>query len=135
MSKGYIYAEVEITDAAEYDEYRPLAAASIEAFGGRYIVRRGEPEGPEGNRDVRLVVVLEFESRARALEWYHSPHSSGEGGARQGGQNPSRGFERLRGGVTQAVRNQRSEFAWLSARSQTFVVSCYLIWTLATQAA
>jgi uncharacterized protein (DUF1330 family) len=73
MSKGYIYAEVEITDAAEYDKYRPLAAASIEAFGGRYIVRRGEPEVLEGNRDVRLVVVLEFESRARALEWYHSP--------------------------------------------------------------
>jgi uncharacterized protein (DUF1330 family) len=43
MSKGYLYGEVEITDLAEYEKYRPLAAASIAAFGGRYVVRRGKP--------------------------------------------------------------------------------------------
>jgi uncharacterized protein (DUF1330 family) len=72
MSKGYIYGEVEITDLAEYEKYRPLAAASIEAFGGRYVVRRGNPQVLEGGRNIRLVVVLEFPSRERALEWYNS---------------------------------------------------------------
>jgi uncharacterized protein (DUF1330 family) len=73
MAKGYIYAEVEITDPAEYEKYRPLAAASIEAFGGRYVVRRGDPEVLEGGRPVRLAVVLEFPTRERAREWYTSP--------------------------------------------------------------
>lgn len=72
MSKGYIHAEVQITDSAEYEKYRPLAAASIAAFGGRYVVRRGDPEVLEGDRDVKLVVILEFESRQRAMEWYRS---------------------------------------------------------------
>ena len=73
MPKGYIHAEVEITDPAEYDKYRPLAAASVAAFGGRYIVRRGDPKVLEGGKPERLTVVLEFESRERAEEWYQSP--------------------------------------------------------------
>lgn len=72
MPKGYIHAEVEITDPAEYENYRPLAAASIAAFGGRYIVRRGEPRVLEGGKPERLTVVLEFETRERAEEWYRS---------------------------------------------------------------
>jgi uncharacterized protein (DUF1330 family) len=72
MSKGYVYGEVEITDPAEYEKYRPLAAASIAAFGGRYVVRRGDPEVLEGGRNVKLVVVLEFPTRERAMEWYNS---------------------------------------------------------------
>jgi uncharacterized protein (DUF1330 family) len=39
MAKGYIYAELEVTDPALFDTYRPLAAASIAEFGGRYTVR------------------------------------------------------------------------------------------------
>ena len=34
MPKGYIYAELEVTDPALFETYRPLAAASIAAFGG-----------------------------------------------------------------------------------------------------
>ena len=36
MPKGYIYAELEVTDPALFETYRPLAAASIAEFGGRY---------------------------------------------------------------------------------------------------
>ena len=35
MPKGYIYAELEVTDPALFETYRPLAAASIAEFGGR----------------------------------------------------------------------------------------------------
>lgn len=72
MPKGYLYAEVEITDPVEYEKYRPLAAASIKAFGGRYVVRRGDPKVLEGGRDIKIAVVLEFPSRERAMEWYSS---------------------------------------------------------------
>ena len=43
MSKGNIYAELEVTDPALFETYRPLAAASIAEFGGRYAVRGGDP--------------------------------------------------------------------------------------------
>lgn len=72
MPKGYIHAEVEITDPEEYEKYRPLAAASVASFGGKYIVRRGDPKVLEGGKPARLTVVLEFESRERAEEWYAS---------------------------------------------------------------
>ena len=48
MPKGYIYAELEVTDPALFETYRPLAAASIEEFGGRYVVRGGDPKVLEG---------------------------------------------------------------------------------------
>jgi hypothetical protein len=49
MPKGYIYAELEVTDPALFETYRPLAAASIAEFGGRYAVRGGDPKVLEGD--------------------------------------------------------------------------------------
>lgn len=72
MAKGYIYAELEIIDPDGYQSYREGVPATIKAFGGRYLVRRGDPQVLEGDRNVTIVVVLEFDSRARALEWYNS---------------------------------------------------------------
>jgi uncharacterized protein (DUF1330 family) len=72
MPKGYVYAEVNITDPEQYEKYRELAPASIASFGGKYPIRRGDPETLEGDRHPKLVVVLEFESRERAKEWYNS---------------------------------------------------------------
>jgi uncharacterized protein (DUF1330 family) len=72
MAKGYIYAELEITDPAGYQAYRDGVGATITAFGGRYLIRLGNPETLEGDRTVTRAVLLEFESRARALEWYNS---------------------------------------------------------------
>jgi len=71
--KGYVLAEVEVTDPAMFERYRPLAAASIAAFGGRYLIRGGAAERLEGDRPTRRVVLLEFASPERAREWYHSP--------------------------------------------------------------
>jgi len=44
MPKGYIYAELDVNDPALFETYRPLAAASIAEFGGRYAVRGGDPK-------------------------------------------------------------------------------------------
>ena len=70
--KGYVLAEVDVTDPALFEQYRPLAAASIAAFGGRYLVRGGAAERVEGDRPPRRFVLLEFDSPERAREWYHS---------------------------------------------------------------
>lgn len=74
MPKGYIYAELEVTDQALFDTYRPLAAASVAAFGGRYAIRRaGSKVVLEGGGAPPSFVLLEFESPERAMEWYNSP--------------------------------------------------------------
>jgi uncharacterized protein (DUF1330 family) len=73
MPKGYVYAEVEVIDPAAYDQYRPLAAASVAAFGGRYAIRGGDPQVLEGDPGAARFVLLEFDSPERAREWYNSP--------------------------------------------------------------
>jgi uncharacterized protein (DUF1330 family) len=74
MPKGLIYAEIEITDQAEFREYAAIAHTSVTAFGGTYIVRGGDPKALEGDHDFnKRTVVLTFDSPERALEWYNSP--------------------------------------------------------------
>jgi uncharacterized protein (DUF1330 family) len=73
MPKGFVYADIEVTDPVEYEKYRQLVPATIAAFDGGYLVRGGDPEVLEGDNPTRRHVILEFASRERALEWYHSP--------------------------------------------------------------
>ncbi len=72
MPKGYILAEVTVTDPALFETYRPLAAASIAAFGGKYLVRGGATETLEGSGKTARMVLLEFPTPERAMEWYRS---------------------------------------------------------------
>jgi uncharacterized protein (DUF1330 family) len=72
MPKGYILAEVQVTDPAMFEAYRPLAAAAIAAFGGKYLVRGGATETLEGGRTPARTVLLEFSSPERAMDWYKS---------------------------------------------------------------
>jgi uncharacterized protein (DUF1330 family) len=72
MPKGYLYADIVVTDPEEYEKYRQLVPDTIAAYGGRYLVRGGSPEVLEGEKRNIRSVILEFESRERLLEWYHS---------------------------------------------------------------
>ena len=70
---AYVLVDVDVTDAARYDEYRTLAEVSVEQYGGRYIVRGGASEVLEGDRVPRRLVVLEFPDADAARRWYQSP--------------------------------------------------------------
>lgn len=72
MAKGYILAEVDVTDPAVYQQYSSQVLATVEAYGGRFLIRGGEPERLEGDRHPHRIVMLEFDSPARAREWYQS---------------------------------------------------------------
>jgi uncharacterized protein (DUF1330 family) len=69
---AYVISEVEILDEQLGNEYRALAAASIEQFGGRYLVRGAEPLVPEGESTTRRIVIVEFPTMERLKEWYAS---------------------------------------------------------------
>jgi uncharacterized protein (DUF1330 family) len=71
---AYVISEVEILDETLAHTYRSLASASIELFGGRYIVRGAPVQLIEGERNPkRRFVVVEFPSMQRLQEWYQSP--------------------------------------------------------------
>jgi len=73
MPKGYIVAELTITNpGSEFEEYRSKVPATVAAFGGRFLARGGDPTVIEGDDPAGRVVILEFESRERAMQWYNS---------------------------------------------------------------
>ena len=69
---GYIIVDVEITHPTEYEEYRKKVMPTLEAFGGKFLVRGGASETLEGDWTSGRLVSLEFASVARAKEWWGS---------------------------------------------------------------
>lgn len=70
---AYAIADVDVTDPAVFEEYRGRVGDTIAKYGGRYVVRGGNPEVVEGNWRPKRLVVLEFPSMERLNAWYHSP--------------------------------------------------------------
>ncbi|MBI5304405.1 MAG: DUF1330 domain-containing protein [Chloroflexi bacterium] len=70
---AYVIVEVEVHDPVGYDEYKKLAPASIVQYGGKYIARGGKVATLEGDWSPTRLVILEFESVARAQQWIDSP--------------------------------------------------------------
>jgi len=70
---AYIIAEVEVTNPAGYESYRPLAGASVAQYGGKFVVRGGRAELVEGSKEPARIVVIEFADTAAAKRWYNSP--------------------------------------------------------------
>jgi uncharacterized protein (DUF1330 family) len=70
---AYIIVNVTINDPSRYDEYKQLATPTVEAYGGRFIVRGGATDVLEGEWQPGRVVVLEFPDSDRAKAWWSSP--------------------------------------------------------------
>ena len=70
---AYLFANIEVTDPALYEEYRKGVPATIAQYGGRYVARGGAAEGLEGGYAPKRVVLLEFPSLERAKAWWDSP--------------------------------------------------------------
>ena len=70
--RGYIYVEMTIKDPEGFKQYTALSAPAVQAAGGRYIVRGAQPEFLEGSTDANRIVIVEFDTAAKAREFYHS---------------------------------------------------------------
>ena len=73
---GYVIVSYRVTDEAVYAGFKERVAATVEANGGRYLVRDGEFEVFDGEWDRDHVVVIEFDSVERAGAWLRSPEFS-----------------------------------------------------------
>lgn len=69
---AYVIGEIEVTDAALYEDYRKQVAATVQNHGGRFLVRGGRIEALEGGWSPKRLVVLEFPSMEQAQKWYRS---------------------------------------------------------------
>lgn len=71
MPKGYWIAHVDVEDAEAYRTYAANNNVILPKYGGRFLVRAGRSEAPEGSLRSRHVVI-EFPSYEAALEAYNS---------------------------------------------------------------
>ena len=70
---AYVFAQIEVTDPATYDDYRKQVLPTVTKFGGRFIVRGGKTRSLEGGWTPSRIVVLEFPDYAAAERFYDSP--------------------------------------------------------------
>jgi uncharacterized protein (DUF1330 family) len=66
---AYIIVEIDVTDPVGYEEYKQQAGATVEQYGGKYLVRGGATETLEGDWQPKRIVILEFDSMERARGW------------------------------------------------------------------
>ncbi len=70
---AYVIIQVNVTDEGKYEAYKQRTPASIEKYGGRFLVRGGAQEDLEGTLEYSRIVLLEFPDVDRAKQWYNSP--------------------------------------------------------------
>lgn len=69
---AFVLVEVDIQDPLLYEEYKKLTPATVEAYGGKFLVRGNPIQAMEGEWKHDRMVILEFPNKKIALEWYNS---------------------------------------------------------------
>jgi uncharacterized protein (DUF1330 family) len=70
---AYLIGDIAVHDPELYAEYAAAVLPTVEAYGGRYVVRGGAPETAEGDWGAERIVVLEFPDREHASGWMEGP--------------------------------------------------------------
>ncbi|MGB3068321.1 MAG: DUF1330 domain-containing protein [Ottowia sp.] len=73
MSSAYIIAQIEVTNPAQYEEYKKWSSAAMQVHGAEVCVRGGAVEPLEGNWAPTRVVVLKFDSFEKAKAFHDTP--------------------------------------------------------------
>lgn len=73
----YLVADMSITDPELFAEFAEAVPATVQQYGGRYLIRGGELEVAQGDWTPSRLVVIEFESMDQAKAWYDSPEYEG----------------------------------------------------------
>ena len=72
MGKAYVIAHPKIKNMENFRaDYASKVDATIEAFGGKFLVRTPDRLASEGEQGT-LSVVIEFENKEKAMGWYNS---------------------------------------------------------------
>jgi uncharacterized protein (DUF1330 family) len=69
---AYVILDIDVKDAAGYEEYKKQGAPTILAYGGKSLARGGKTEVWEGNWQPKRMVMLEFKNMEEAKKWWNS---------------------------------------------------------------
>jgi uncharacterized protein (DUF1330 family) len=67
-----VIVDIDVTDPTAFEEYRKAVPATVQKYGGKFLVRGGRMEVIEGSWRPKRVVVTEFPSLEQAKRWYDS---------------------------------------------------------------
>jgi uncharacterized protein (DUF1330 family) len=70
---GYLIAEVEITDPGKLQNYAGKVESTLAPFHHHFVVRTSKVQTLEGDAPTNRMVIIAFDSVAKAREWYDSP--------------------------------------------------------------
>jgi uncharacterized protein (DUF1330 family) len=70
--KGYVVAEITVTDPEAYKRYAAAVPPILAKFSGRFLVRGGQTVAVEGDPPGGRIVVIEFDSLATARSFEQS---------------------------------------------------------------
>ena len=69
---AYVIADITVTNSERYNEYAKKTPATIEKFGGKFVVRGGEITVIAGDWSPQRLVIIEFPNMATLKKWYQS---------------------------------------------------------------
>lgn len=69
---AYVIVGIDVTHPEEIGEYALGVPATLEPYGGRFVVRGGPYEVMEGAWDIGKVVIFEFPNADHAKAWHAS---------------------------------------------------------------
>lgn len=81
---AYIIAHMQISNPAQYEQYKKLAFAASQIYGGEYLARGGAHEVLEGDWQPPRVVIVKYPSMDKARAFYDSPEYREARQAREG---------------------------------------------------
>jgi uncharacterized protein (DUF1330 family) len=73
---AYVIVDINVTDPIRYEDYKRLAAPTVELYGGKYIARGGKTEALEGDWSPTRLVILQFDNSQQAKSWLNSTEYS-----------------------------------------------------------
>jgi uncharacterized protein (DUF1330 family) len=81
---AYIISQIQITNPAQYEDYKRWSTKAMQVHGAEVCVRGGKVETLEGSWHPERVVVLKFPSVEAAKQFNSSPEYSKARASRQG---------------------------------------------------
>ena len=71
MAKGYLVANIRVTNQDKFQEFSGMAGPAIKKYGGKVLARGPVADRLEGDVD-GIVMMIEFESKEAAETFYFS---------------------------------------------------------------
>ena len=84
MPSASIFANVDVTNPQQYEEYKRLSSIAMKAHGAEVCVRGGAVQVLEGDWSPGRTVILKFPSVEKARAFYDSPEYAAAKKAREG---------------------------------------------------